>query len=61
MINVLLICSCTKYLPSFVWIDVVSVVDHLVNNAGIGAVCMFEEVDDMEAFRSVMVFSSGYL
>ncbi|KAL1829152.1 hypothetical protein ACET3Z_007564 [Daucus carota] len=28
--------------------------DHLVNNAGISSVCMFEEVDDMEAFRSVM-------
>ncbi|KAL8113953.1 hypothetical protein AgCh_021018 [Apium graveolens] len=28
--------------------------DHLVNNAGIGSVCMFEEVDDMEAFRSLM-------
>lgn len=33
----------------------VFVVDHLVNNAGIDSVCMFEEVDDMEAFRSVMV------
>lgn len=39
----------------------VVVVDHLVNNAGIGSVCMFEEADDMEAFRSVMVFSSGHL
>nr|XP_017233634.1 PREDICTED: 11-beta-hydroxysteroid dehydrogenase 1B-like [Daucus carota subsp. sativus] len=28
--------------------------DHLVNNAGIVSVCMFEEVDDMAAFRSVM-------
>lgn len=31
-------------------------VDHLVNNAGIASICMFEDVDDIADFRSIMVF-----
>jgi short-subunit dehydrogenase len=30
-------------------------VDHLVNNAGINSVCMFEDTTDITLFRTIMV------
>lgn len=33
--------------------------DHLVNNAGIRAVCTFEETDDITNFKYIMVTHSS--
>lgn len=35
-------------------------VDHLVNNAGINSVCMFEDTTDITLFRTLMVIHTHF-
>jgi hypothetical protein len=48
------ICKCAIWITGTV---LSIVVDHLVNNASIWQVCKFEEVEDVNKFRTLMVYN----